>query len=181
MYWFISKCLLNKYIWNQCWLNRGPTLWQALSQELGTHCPFGAHSPTHRMTLLLSLRSRHRFYLSLSQMATHDTENGQGHYSSICPFSKYLKNCYHCRYRSGYIYQKKMHQGLASVSSDEGQDHSKGRRPSSSFISAFHPDGGQIPLVKDTIKLCRYTQTQGQIFDITVSPTGDSNDEIKEH
>lgn len=52
----------------------------------------------HGMTLLWLLRGRYRLHLSLSQTTTHDVENAQGHCSSICSYSKYLKTCYYFWY-----------------------------------------------------------------------------------
>lgn len=88
----------NTYLLHKCLLNRGPTMCQALCHELRLPCPFGTHSPTHRMTLLWLLRSRYRLHLSPTQTAARDMDNVQGHCPSICHFSKYLKTCYYFWY-----------------------------------------------------------------------------------
>lgn len=89
---------MNTYLLNKCVLNRGPTMCQALGHELRTHCPCGAHSPSDGTTLLWLLMSRYTLHLSLSQ-TMGDMENAQGHSSSACHFSKYLKTCYYFWYR----------------------------------------------------------------------------------
>lgn len=56
--------------------------------DLQIHWPCGAHSPTHRMTLLSAQEQvwTSAFFIQ----TTRDRGNGQGH----CYFSKYLRNCY---------------------------------------------------------------------------------------
>ena len=83
---------MKTYLLIQCLWNWEPTLCQAWCGDLQIHCPCGAHSPTHGITLLSAQEQvwTSAFFIQ----TTRDWGNGQGHCSSIGYFSKYLKNCY---------------------------------------------------------------------------------------
>ena len=100
---------------------------QALSQELGTHYPFGAHGLTHRTTLLSLLWSKQTSFTFLCPGPQHVTWKPEkvtllsfatSPNTSKIVITSDIDLC--------YTYHRKMHHGLACVSSDEGPDHSKG-------------------------------------------------------
>lgn len=190
MCWFISKCLLDKYTLNQCWLTRGPPMWQSLSQDLGRHCPFRAHSPTHRITPLLLLRSRHKFLpFSVPDGSTwHGKWTGSLFFHLpllqipqkllLFPTSIWLNLSKEDAPRISIckLWWRSRSQPR-SIGFFGSHKHGVGPPVHSPQHSAL--TGGQIPLVRGTIKLYRHTQTHGRISDTKISPTSDSDDEIK--
>lgn len=144
------------------------------------------HRPDLRMTLLLMLMTRYRFHLSLSQTTIRDTKNGQGYYSSICHFPKYLKNCYYFWY--WFVLNLSKEDALRiSICKLWRRSRSQqrligffGNHKCDKCIPAHpsqHPTltSGQILSIKNTISLHRHTQTQDQIFDIKICPSIDNN------
>lgn len=124
MYSFISKCSLNEDIFIK-------TIESLLCarhscQDLGVHCPCGAHSPTHRMTLLSSSGAG----LDFSFLYPDNTQQGKRtrslffHWSLLqIPQKLFLFLISIC---ANFIKGRCPRISLAFVSSDEGQDHSKG-------------------------------------------------------